>query len=246
MVNVVYQGPTNPAAAKTFAYVTAGIVPRNDNFPVIPTQNGSGLPSFPLIPPLLSSGPPSFGAHLPMQPPQVDSRRLFVPQQESRSRSLSQGNKRKRLEDGPAGSQTKSANGPVNPKKKPIVGTLDCTDRGRKMKSPPADIFIWGVHNDTSIEDIVNDLADSGIKIETRDVQLKSKENANLRSYKISVPAAQLQQALDPTIWPLRVKVREWIYYSNRNKTNSSAKDSNDDTASTAAGDGANVAQNQS
>ena len=171
MVNVVYQGPTNPAAAKTFANVTAGIVPGNDNFPVIPTQNGSGLPSFPLIPPLLSSGPPSFGAHLPMQPPQVDSRRLFVPQQESRSRSLSQGNKRKRLEDGPAGSQTKSANGPVNPKKKPIVGTLDCTDRGRKMKSPPADIFIWGVHNDTSIEDIVNDLADSGIKIETRDVQ---------------------------------------------------------------------------
>ena len=102
---------------------------------------------------------------MPIQPPQVDSRRLFVPSTEPRSRSLSQGAKRRRLENVTSDSQTNSR-GPVNPKKKPIIGTLNSTDKGRKMKSPPADIFIWGVHNDTSVKDIVNDLADSGIKIE--------------------------------------------------------------------------------
>ena len=86
------------------------------------------------------------------------------------------------------------------------------------MKSPPADIFVWGVHKATTIEDIVNDLAESDIKIETKDVLLRSKPEANLCSYKISVPATDLAKALDPSIWPLRVRVREYIYYSNKPK----------------------------
>ena len=86
------------------------------------------------------------------------------------------------------------------------------------MKSPPADIFVWGVHPDTTLEDIVNDLAESDIKIETKDVLKKSKDDASLNSYKISVPASDLQKALNPDIWPLRVKVREYIYYSRKPK----------------------------
>ena len=35
-----------------------------------------------------------------------------------------------------------------------------------------------------------------------------------------------LQKALDPSIWPLRVIMREWIYYSNRNKTESAKSNS--------------------
>ena len=38
--------------------------------------------------------------------------------------------------------------------------------------------------------------------------------------YKISVKAEDLQRALDPSIWPLRVKVREYIYYSRRTPRN--------------------------
>ena len=99
-----------------------------------------------------------------------------------------------------------------------VVGTSNSSVSGRKMRSPPADIFVWGVHPDTTLEDIVNDLADSDIKIETKDILVKSKTEATLKSYKISVPAADLQKALSPEIWPMRVKVREYIYYSNRSK----------------------------
>ena len=37
-----------------------------------------------------------------------------------------------------------------------------------------------------------------------------------MKSYKISVKAGDLQRALDPSVWPLRVKVREFIYYSRK------------------------------
>ena len=87
---------------------------------------------------------------------------------------------------------------------------------GRKMRSPPADIFIYGVHPDTSEEDIVNDLAESNIMVEVKEVILKSKPEAFLKSFKISVKAEDLQKAFDPSIWPLRVKVREFIYYSKK------------------------------
>ena len=102
--------------------------------------------------------------------------------------------------------------------KKYVVGTLNTNQRqDRKMKSPPADIFIYGVHPDTTVEDIINDLNDSDIVIEARDIVKKSKPESALHSYKISVKAEDLQKALDPSIWPMRVKVREYIYYSRKN-----------------------------
>ena len=84
------------------------------------------------------------------------------------------------------------------------------------MKSPPADIFIYGVHPDTTEEDIVNDLKDSDILIDAKDIIKKSKPEAALNSFKISVKAEDLLKALDPSIWPMRVKVREYIYYSRK------------------------------
>ena len=83
-------------------------------------------------------------------------------------------------------------------------------------RSPPADIFVWGVHPDTTKEDIVADLADSSIIITENDIEKKSKNEAFLVSYKIRVKAEDLQKALNPAIWPLRVKVREYVYYSNK------------------------------
>ena len=44
----------------------------------------------------------------------------------------------------------------------------------------------------------------------------KSKDEAFLTSYKISVKAEDLLKALNPAIWPMRVKVREFIHYSRR------------------------------
>ena len=144
----------------------------------------------------------------------------------ARSRSAS---KRRRNSDGTATEVLQEehherASQPIHPlvkkdpRKKPVTGTSDSNATGRKMKSPPADIFVWGVHKATTIEDIVNDLAESDIKIEPKDVLLRSKPEANLCSYKISVPATDLAKALDPSIWPLRVRVREYIYYSNKPK----------------------------
>ena len=45
---------------------------------------------------------------------------------------------------------------------------------------------------------------------------MKSKEEAYLKSYKISVKAEDLQKVLDPSVWPLRVKVRGFIHYSRK------------------------------
>ena len=84
---------------------------------------------------------------------------------------------------------------------------------------------MWGIHPETTLEDIANDLAASDIKIETKDIQKKSKEDAPLNSYKISVPAADLQKALNPEIWPLRVKVREYIYYAKKRQPNPSQQE---------------------
>ena len=145
-----------------------------------------------------------------------------------RSRSHSQGNKRKRLNEDVSDNRNDANTSKSRNFKKSVIGTSDSTKTGRKMKSPPTDIFIWGVHWDTNVDDIVNDLSSSGINIETKDVQLKSKEDAKLRSYKISVPAADLDKALDPGIWPLRVKVREWVYYGNKNKKRDSDSKSRD------------------
>ena len=57
-----------------------------------------------------------------------------------------------------------------------VVGTSN--NAARKMRSPPADIFVYGVHPDTSLEDIVQDLACSDIIIQTKDINKKSKEEA--------------------------------------------------------------------
>ena len=134
--------------------------------------------------------------------------------QQNRSRSIS--NKRKRMDEGGAeensGRSDKSQNAG---QKKYVVGTSNQT--GRKMRSPPADIFVYGVHPDTTPEDIVQDLACNDIIINTTDIVLKSKDEAYLKSYKISVKAEDLSRALDPSVWPLRVKVREFIHYSRKN-----------------------------
>ena len=102
-----------------------------------------------------------------------------------------------------------------NTEKHIVTGTRTM-DKIRKMKSPPADIFVYGVPRDTTKADIVDDLAESDIQISPDDIQLMSKGNPAVVSYKISVKAQDLQKALDPTVWPLRVKVREFIYYKKR------------------------------
>jgi hypothetical protein len=106
---------------------------------------------------------------------------------------------------------------PVPKTRKYVVGTFSTvTNASRKMKSPPADIFVYGVHPDTTEEDIVNDLKENEIIVDQRHVVKKSKPEASLNSFKISVKAEDLPKVLDPAVWPLRVKVREWIYFSRK------------------------------
>ena len=139
------------------------------------------------------------------------------------NRSRSNSNKRRRMDEGIREESEKvvkdrSQSQSTNKQKKFVVGTSN--QAGRKMRSPPADIFVYGVHPDTTPEDIVQDLAFSEIIIKTEDITVKSKEEAYLKSYKISVKAEDLQKALDPSVWPLRVKVREFIHYSRKTSAN--------------------------
>ena len=189
-------------------------------------SGNSVLPSFnsivpPLqVPPTLLVPPEQF----PPIPPQGSRQNAGVYRPRSNS-------KRRRTEDGYVeddqgkgqppprhqGSHPQNKNvGKSKPK--PIIGTSDSSANGRKMRTPPADIFVWGVHPSTSVEDIVNDLEASGISVSVSDIEKKSNPEAKLCSYRVSVPATLLEKALDPGIWPLRVKVREFIHYSNRPK----------------------------
>ena len=115
----------------------------------------------------------------------------------------------------------RNAEDAVQPNKHTNVGKYVVTgsrtsDRIRKMKSPLADIFVYGVPRDTTKEDIVEDLEESEIQTSPEDGILMSKGNPSVVSYRISVKAEDLSKALDPSVWPLRVKVREFIHYKKR------------------------------
>ena len=100
-----------------------------------------------------------------------------------------------------------------------ISGTSCSVANGRRMKTPPANIFVWGLLEDTTKDDIVADLSLSGITVTESDIEMKSKPESRMKSYRISVPAHTLSMALDPSIWPLGVKVREYVFYSRRRET---------------------------
>ena len=90
-----------------------------------------------------------------------------------------------------------------NTRRPTIKGTSDPQTNGRKLQSPPVDIFVRGLPKDTEEVDIVADLAISGIFISTNEIQRKSKDVARLNSYKISVKAADKEKVMDPMIWPM-------------------------------------------
>ena len=46
-------------------------------------------------------------------------------------------------------------------------------------------------------------MAEGYIHISVEDIELKSRDNTHVSSYKISVPAEDLAKAMDPTLWPL-------------------------------------------
>jgi hypothetical protein len=109
----------------------------------------------------------------------------------------------------------------------PKVGT------GKKPKGSDRRLYTDENPSDTvsvkfrTKQDIVDDLEEADIKITVGDIVQMSKPNetSNVISFKISVPAEDLEKALDPTVWPLRVRVREFIHYrkrySDRNGTTS-------------------------
>ena len=93
-------------------------------------------------------------------------------QRNGRIRSMSPSVKRLRGQEGtPVEPETVDPNRHrSSARPKPVVGTSDSNMTCGKMRSPPADIFVWGVHPDTTHEDIVNDLASSDIVIKESDI----------------------------------------------------------------------------
>ena len=105
-----------------------------------------------------------------------------------------------------------------NSRLRAVSGTFNSAgDQGvRKMKVAPVDIFVYGVHKDTTFDDIVEELKYSKIDIVKDDIEEKTREGSNVKSFKISIKAEFLEQALKPETWPLRVKVREWLYFPRK------------------------------
>ena len=62
----------------------------------------------------------------------------------------------------------------------------------------------------------MEELKFSDIVISKEDIEEKTREGANVKSFKISVKAEYVEKALKPETWPLRVKVREWVYFPKR------------------------------
>ena len=101
------------------------------------------------------------------------------------------------------------------------------------MKSPPVYIFCeWCPNWDTEKEYILADLVDSDIKISETEIVLTSKGTPAVVSFKISVKAEDLDKTLNPNVWPMRVKVREFIHYKYRYKRQDLRNSSTADTES--------------
>ena len=62
----------------------------------------------------------------------------------------------------------------------------------------------------------IEELRYSDITIAKDDIEEKTREGANVKSYKIAIKAEYLEKALKPETWPLRVKVREWVYFPRK------------------------------
>ena len=101
---------------------------------------------------------------------------------------------------------------------KPVVSGTRTQEKIRKIESLPAKIFCYGIPKGTTKKDIVYDINEADIKITFDDIvqMCKPNETSNVVSFKILVPAEDLEKALDPTVWPLRVRVREFIHYQKR------------------------------
>ena len=56
------------------------------------------------------------------------------------------------------------------------TGTSKSTNSTRKLRSPPADILVWGMHPETTPED----LADCDIPIVVKDIVKKPRDGAAL------------------------------------------------------------------
>ena len=55
------------------------------------------------------------------------------------------------------------------------------------MKVAPVDIFVYGAHKDTTIDDIVEELKFSDILVNKENILEKTREGSNVKSFKISV-----------------------------------------------------------
>ena len=110
-----------------------------------------------------------------------------------------------------------------------VSGTGPSDGVTRKMKAAPADIFVWGIHPDISVNDIVEDLKTSDIDIKPEDIVCKTRVSDEqkqqghlpLDCYKITVKSEDLEKVMKSEVWPARVKVRQWIHYP---KNSSNAK----------------------
>ena len=100
-----------------------------------------------------------------------------------------------------------------------VLGTGNRNTAGavRRMKTSRADVFVYAVDPDTTVDDIVADLAYSEIEVAASHVVKKTREGSTgLDCYRISVKREDLVKALHPDTWPAGVRVREWVHYPAR------------------------------
>ena len=83
------------------------------------------------------------------------------------------------------------------------------------------EIFVTRCSLDTQPEQLVNHLKEKGINV--KNIQVKSREDANFKSFKLSVFTSQeYDKVISGEPLPPRIQVRPWIYYKNNSVPNSS------------------------
>ena len=97
---------------------------------------------------------------------------------------------------------------------KAVVGTGGGS-LGRKMKTARADIFIYAVDQSTTVGDIVEGLALNQIEVSPSHVVKKTRTDVQSRfdCYRISVKQEDMDKSLQPDMWPMGVRVRQWVHY---------------------------------
>ena len=83
-------------------------------------------------------------------------------------------------------------------------------------------VFVGRCEPSTTVEDILSHLTDENIV--DAEVHLVATKSNRYTAFRISVPPSQLENILNPELWPLDIEVRKWQFGQKKVRQNQPAK----------------------